>query len=145
MQKISTMRSMGRGIFKGRQLTIGLDLGDRWSLYCVLDEAGQVLLEQKLPTTPEAMRQAFGKMPRSRIALETGTHSPWVSRQLTQLGHEVIVAHARNVRLIGESRRKDDRIDARTLARLARIDPQLLSPVQHRSAKAQMHLTVIRA
>jgi hypothetical protein len=54
--------------------------------------------------------------------------SPWVSRVLNQLGHEVIVAHARNVRLIGESRRKDDRLDARTLARLARIDPQLLTP-----------------
>ena len=79
------------------------------------------------------------------MALETGTHSPWVSRQLTQLGHEVIVAHARNVRLIGESRRKDDRLDGRTLARLARIDPGLLSPVRHRSAKAQIHLTVIRA
>jgi len=64
---------------------------------------------------------------------------------LTQLGHEVIVAHARNVRLIGESSRKDDRLDARTLARLARIDPGLLSPVRHRSAKAQTHLTVIRA
>lgn len=80
----------------------------------------------------------FGRMPRSRIALETGAHSPWVSRLLSQLGHEAIVAHARNVRLIGESRRKDDRIDARTLARLARIDPQLLSPVKHRSAKAQI-------
>jgi transposase len=84
-------------------------------------------------------------MPRSRIALETGVHSPWVSRLLTQLGHEVIVAHARNVRLIGESRRKDDRLDARTLARLARIDPRLLSPVRHGSAEAQIHLRVIRA
>jgi transposase len=84
-------------------------------------------------------------MPRSRIALETGVHSPWVSRLLAQLGHEVIVAHARNVRLIWESRRKDDRLDARTLARLARIDPRLLSPVRHRSAEAQIHLTVIRA
>jgi transposase len=64
---------------------------------------------------------------------------------LTALAHEVIVAHARNVRLITPSRRKDDRLDARTLARLARIDPQLLSPVQHRSAKAQLHLTEIRA
>ena len=72
-------------------------------------------------------------------------HSPWVSRLLSELGHEVIVAHARNVRLIGESRRKDDRFDARTLARLARIDPQLLSPVKHRSAQAQADLTVIRA
>ena len=79
------------------------------------------------------------------MALETGTHSPWVSGLLTALGHEVIVAHVRNVRLIGESRRKDDRLDARTLARVARIDPQLLSPVQYRSAKAQIHLTVIRA
>src|ERR1700720_1966119 len=84
-------------------------------------------------------------MPRSRIALETGTHSPWVSRQLTPMGHEVIVAHARNVRLIGESSRKDDQLDARTLARLARIDPALLGPVRHRSAQAQLHLTVIRA
>jgi len=114
-------------------------------LVCVLDEAGEVLLEQKLSTTPKAMKEVFGKMPRSRIALETGTHSPWVSRGLSELGHEVIVAHARNVRLIGESRRKDDRFDARTLARLARIDPQLLAPVQHRSAQAQAHLMVIRA
>jgi len=72
-------------------------------------------------------------------------HSPWVSRLLSALGHEVIVAHARNVWLIGEGRRKDDRLDARTLARLARIDPQLLCPVKHRSAKAQARLTVIGA
>ena len=72
-------------------------------------------------------------------------HSPWVSRLLSELGHEVIVAHARNVRLIGESRKKDDRRDARTLARLVRIDPQLLAPVKHRSAQAQAHLMVIRA
>ena len=72
-------------------------------------------------------------------------HSPWVSRLLEELGHEVIVAHARNVRLIGESRKKDDRLDARTLARLARIDPQLLAPVKHRSRQAQADLMVIRA
>jgi transposase len=64
---------------------------------------------------------------------------------LTELGHEVIVANARKVRLIGESRKKDDRLDAQTLARLARIDPGLLSPVKHRSAQAQADLTVIRA
>ncbi|OLB27936.1 MAG: hypothetical protein AUH01_05375 [Acidobacteria bacterium 13_2_20CM_56_17] len=126
-------------------MTIGLDLGDRSSWYCVLDETGEVLLEQKLSTIPKTMREVFGEMPRSRIALETGMHSPWVSRLLSELGHEVIVAHARKVRLIGESRRKDDRLDARTLARLARIDPQLLAPVKHRSAKAQADLTVIRA
>ncbi len=145
MKKISTMAMRGNEIFRELKLTIGLDLGDRTSHYCILDEAGNVILEHSLPTTPKGIHQVFCRIPRSRIALETGTHSPWVSRQLTQLGHEVIVAHARNVRLIGESSRKDDRLDARTLARLARIDPGLLGPVRHRSAKAQIHLTVIRA
>ena len=145
MKKISTAAAEARKNFGDHKLTIGLDLGDRSSWYCVLDEAGEVVLEQRLSTTPKAMKEVFGGMPRSRIALETGMHSPWVSRLLTSLGHETIVAHARKVRLIGESRRKDDRIDAHTLARLARIDPQLLCPVKHRSAKAQADLTVIRA
>ena len=145
MKKNSTVAKNRNEICKQPKWTVGLDLGDRTSHYCILDEAGKVLLEHHLPTTPKGIQQAFSKIPRSRIALETGTHSPWVSRQLTAMGHEVIVAHARNVRLIGESSRKDDRLDARTLARLARIDPGLLGPVRHRSAQAQIHLTVIRA
>ena len=141
MKKVSTVavkriRNVSQQKPTLEKLTIGLDLGDRWSWYCVLDEAGSIVLEQKLGTTPKAMRETFGGMPRSRIAsLETGMHSPWVSRLLSECGHEVIVAHARNVRLIGESRKKDDRLDAQTLARLARIDPELLSPVKQRSAK----------
>jgi transposase len=133
-----------RNIFQ-QKLTIGLDLGDRNSWYCVVDEAGQIQLEQRVGTNAKALQEVFGAMPRSRLALEIGTHSPWISRMLSDLGHEVIVANARKVRLIGESRKKDDRMDAQTLARLARIDPQLLSPVKHRSAKAQADLTLIRA
>jgi transposase len=91
------------------------------------------------------LQEVFGVMPRSLIALETGTHSPWISRLLSELGHEVIVANARKVRLIGESRKKDDRLDAQSLARLARIDPKLLSPVKHRTAQAQADLMMIRA
>ena len=145
MKKVSTVAVKASRKISQSKLTVGLDLGDRSSWYCVLDEAGSVLLEQRVSTTPKALREVFGGMPRSRVALETGMHSPWVSRLLSELGHEVIVAHARNVRLIGESRKKDDRIDAQTLARLARIDPQLLCSVKHRSAKAQADLTVIRA
>jgi len=107
MQKISTMHTSGKNIFQG-QPTIGLDLGDRSSAYCVLNEAGEIVLEHKLATTPEAMKEVFGSMPRCRIAMETGTHSPWVSRLLTALGHEVIVAHAQKVRWITKSRRKDE-------------------------------------
>jgi len=145
MKKISTVAAKASRKISQQKITVGLDLGDRTSWYCVLDEAGSVLLEQRVSTTPKALREVFGGMPRSRVALETGMHSPWVSRLLSEVGHEVIVAHARTVRLIGESRKKDDRLDARTLARLVRIDPELLCPVKHRSAKAQADLTVIRA
>ena len=111
----------------------------------MLDESGQIQLEQHVRTNAKALREVFGEMPHNRIALEIGTHSPWISRLLRELGHEVIVANARKVRLIGESRKKDDRLDAQMLARLARIDPELLYPVKHRSAQSQADLTVIRA
>jgi transposase len=137
----STVQAVRNEILKEQKLTIGVDLGDRWSFYCVLDEAGKIILEQKVAMTPEAMKQTFEKIPRSLIAMETGTHSPWMSRLLRELGHQVLVAHAQKVQLITKSNRKDDR----TLARLARIDPELLGPVRHRSAQAQIHLTVIRA
>ena len=145
MKKVSTAVAKQNKRISQQKLTLGLDLGDRHSWYCVLDEAGQIQQEQRVRTTAKALREVFGAMPRSRIALETGTHSSWISRLLGELGHEVIVANARKLRLIGESRKKDDRLDARTLARLARIDPKLLSPVKHRSRQAQADLTVIRA
>jgi transposase len=94
MKKISTVQIFESEIFKEHRLTIGMDLGDHRSCYCILDEAGRILLEQKVATTPEALKQTFAKIPRSLLALETGTHSPWVSRLLTELGYKVIVAHA---------------------------------------------------
>jgi transposase len=145
MKKVSIVAAKQSRNISQQKLTIGLDLGDRNSWYCVVDEAGQIRLEQRVRTSAKALQEVFGAMPRSRIALEIGTHSPWISRLLSELGHEVIVANARKVRLIGESRKKDDRLDAQTLARLARIDPQLLSPVKHRSAQAQADLSLIRA
>jgi transposase len=83
-------------------------------------------------------------MPSSRVALEVGTHSPWVSRHIAVMGHEVIVANPHKVKLITQSVRKNDRIDARQLARLARVDPQLLSPIRHRGEAEQADLAVIR-
>ena len=128
-----------------KKLTIGLDLGDRNSRYCVLDEQGEVIREGSVPTTRKGLDRVLGAMHRGRIALEVGTHSPWVSRHLTRLGYEVIVANARRVRLITESSRKDDKLDAKTFARLARIDPDLLSPIRHRGEQAQADLMMVRA
>src|SRR5215469_5786312 len=131
---------------KGAQerVTIGMDLGDKTSRYCMLSNEGEILREGQVATTKAGMAEAFGPLGQTRIAIEVGTHSPWVSRLLQKLGHEVVVANPRQVKLITESSRKDDRLDAQTLARLARIDPQLLRPIQHRSEKAQMALMVIR-
>jgi transposase len=127
------------------QQVIGLDLGDQSSRYCVLDSEGNVKAERSVATTRQGLSQAFAKGKRSRIALEVGTHSPWVSRLLQGLGHEVIVANARRVRMISESSRKDDRMDAQMLARLARVDPALLYPIRHRGERAQQHLAMIKA
>jgi transposase len=126
-------------------ITIGIDLGDKTNRFCVLNGSGEITKEGSIPTSKKGMMQMFGGMRRCRIAMEVGQHSPWVSRLLSSLGHEVIVANARQVKLISTSSRKNDRLDARVLARLARLDPEMLRPIQHRSEQAQVHLTEIRA
>jgi transposase len=129
---------------KNQRLTVGLDLGDRSARYCILDEAGEIVSEGQHPMTKTGLNSLLAKMPSSRVALEVGTHSPWVSRHIASLGHEAIVANPHKVKLITQSVRKNDRIDARQLARLARVDPQLLSPIRHRGEAAQADLAVIR-
>jgi len=127
------------------QLTIGLDLGDRTSHYCILNASGEVIVRDKVSTTKVELTRKFNLSGRVRIVLEAGTHSPWVSRCLMKLSHEVIVANPRKVGLITGSRRKNDRIDAEKLARLGRVDPKLLSPIVHRGEQAQEDLVQIRA
>jgi transposase len=134
-----------RARVEDEKLTVGLDVGDASTNYCVLNSLGEIVVEGRFATTRAGVARFAAGLAPCRIALEVGIHSPWMSRQLTAIGHEVIVAHARNVRMISESSRKDDRLDARMLARLARIDPQLLSPVRHRTTNAQAHMNVIRA
>ena len=129
---------------KATNVAVGMDLGDKTSRYCMLDENGEVLQEASVGTTKKTMTQVFATMKPCRVAIEVGTHSPWVSRLLKSFGHEVIVANARQVQLISKSSRKNDRMDAQMLARLVRVDPRLLRPIQHRSEQAQEHLRVIR-
>ena len=126
-------------------MTVGLDLSDNYSSFCLLDSGGEVIEEGRVRTTAPSFSQRFGSMAPCRVVLEVGTHSPWVSRQLAEFGHEVIIANPRRVRLIADSTRKNDRSDAETLARLGRIDPAFLSPIVHRGEQAQADLAVIRA
>ena len=111
----------------------------------MLDEAGEVMKEGSVATSEKGLREAFGGLDRCLIVMEVGTHSPWVSRVLSKLGQEVLVANARKVKAIYENSKKNDKVDARTLARLARVDRTLLHPIQHRGEKAQMHLMEIRS
>lgn len=131
-------------------VVLGMDLGDRESVLVALDRQSgeEILLRKKdsvVKTTPDAMRKRFESQPPALIAIETGTHSPWISRLLESLGHEVIVANARELHLISKSHKKCDRRDAFILASFARMNPRLLSPIQHRGLEAQQDLARLRA
>ena len=125
--------------------TVGLDLGDRWTHFCVLDASGAVEDRGRVPTSRRSLEGRWTSLGRCRIALETGSHSPWISRLLEEQGHEVIVANARQVRLLGARSTKTDRLDAELLARLARSDVRLLGPVRHRGAQAQADRALLQA
>jgi transposase len=124
---------------------VGFDLSDRKGNLVALDAEGMVVEEALVPMTPTGIERCFGGRERCRVAIEAGTHSPWVSRALAEAGHEVIVANSRQIPLIFRSNRKNDRMDATSLARLARLDPELLHPLKHRSEKAQEELAVLRS
>lgn len=125
--------------------TVGCDLGDKYSHVCVLDADGEVESEARLVTSRAGFCKWFRGLGPCRVATEVGTHSRWVAKLLSELGHEVIVANAREVRLIHKGKRKNDKLDAEKLARLARVDVELLSPITHRSEHAQSELTVLRS
>lgn len=130
---------------KSDLVTIGLDLGDRRHHYCVLDVAGTIRTEAVIPNTRECLTQRAERFPCATFIMETGTHSPWISRLLEACGHRVIVANARKLRAISASHTKTDTEDARMLARLGRADPALLSPIKHRSEATQRALVRLKA
>jgi transposase len=124
--------------------TIGIDLGDKMSHYAILNAEGTVVDEGTFRNHAESIRLHFSGKP-ARIALEVGSQSAWISRELKQLGHEVIVANARQVKWITAGDNKHDRVDAQKLALLARVDKKMLAPIEHRSAEQQADLSAIRS
>ena len=125
-------------------LTMGIDLGDRGSHYCVLDEEGKRAERGEVVTEKQALTLLLKQVKPSLVVIEVGTRSPWVSRLVESLGIEVIVANPRKVKLISQNSRKHDPLDAELLARLGRADRELLKPVKHRSRKAHADLMLIR-
>lgn len=125
--------------------TIGMDLGDKSSAYCVIDQAsGEELAAGTVRTTASAIERVFAPYADARVVMETGTHSPWISRLVERLCAEVDEANAREAGIIYKQDRKSDRTDAQRLARFGRIDPDILRPVHHRSERAQVDLLLIR-
>ncbi len=110
-----------------------------------LGAGGEVLRDQRIRTAALALSSALGDLPPARVVIEAGPRSPWLSRVVADLGHELVVANPRQVALIAGSQRKTDRLDAAWLARLGRFDPELLAPIRHRSEQSQQDLAVVRA
>lgn len=126
-------------------MTIGLDVGDSKTHFCVLDSARTVIARGSFPTAAAALRKALAPFAGARVILEAGSQSPWMSRELQAIGYAVQVADARRVQVIATDPRKSDRRDAEILARLGASMPELLGDVHHRSAQAQGHLCIVRA
>jgi transposase len=127
------------------RLTVGLDLGDQWSHFCILGFEGETLSEGQLQTREEEVAEFFHAIPPARVVMEVGTHSPWMQEMITGEGHEVVVANPRLMDGSKRRKRKNDRIDAKKLARLGRVDPQSLYPIRHRSREVRQDLVVLRA
>jgi transposase len=126
------------------RLTVGVDLGDQWSNYCILGLGGETLREGQFRTRRQEVGEFFQGLAMSRVVIEVGTHSAWVREVIAGLGHEVLVANAQRMEGRKRRRRKNDRIDAAKLARLGRVDPKSLYPIQHRSTEVREDLLVIR-
>lgn len=127
------------------ELTIGLDLSDRTFQFCELNARGGIIQEGQAKLNPASLKKYLTSRPTARVALETGAHSAWVQQVIQESGHEAIVAHARDLEAVTGRSRRSDGDDARQLARLARVDSQLLHPVELRNAQQQADLFVIRA
>lgn len=125
--------------------TIGMDLGDKKNTICVLDSAGEVVLRKEIVNTKESLVKFFGKYKGSLVAIEAGTHSPWISRELESLGFEVLVGNARKLRAIWTAKDKCDGRDAEMLARIARVDRSLLYPIHHRGEETQEDLAIMKS
>jgi transposase len=125
--------------------SVGLDLGDRFTHYCMVNEEGDVIEEGRIQTSEAAFVRHFSGEVGMRVAMEAGTHSPWVSRLMKRLGHQVLVANPRKIPAITNSESKNDRNDAEQLARFAAFNPKLLSPIEHRSQQRQQDLNLIHA
>ena len=132
---------------RGRtERTVGLDLGDKYSYLCVLDtETGKLVEDGRLRTIPDDLLRRFDSEQRMKVVIEVGTHSTWISRLLSECGHEVLIANPRKTRLIYGDKHKTDKLDAQKLARLARVDPELLYPIEHRGEQSQTHLALIHS
>jgi len=145
-----TVRREDKEVSKGEspnldRLTVGVDLGDQWSNFCILGLSGETLTEGQFRTRRQEVAEFFQGLARSRVVIEVGTHSAWVREVIAGLGHEVLVANARRMAGPKRRRRKNDRIDAARLARLGRVDPQSLYPIQHRSSEVREDLLLLRA
>jgi transposase len=124
---------------------IGMDLGDKRHVIVVFDEEGREVMKATIVNTASQVQKFFAGHPGAVVVIEAGTHSPWTSRLLGGMGHEVCVGNPRKLRAIWDADDKSDERDARILALTYRLEPRLLHAIQHRGEQAQADLEMIKA
>ncbi len=126
-------------------ITIGIDLGDKFHIAVVFDGEGNELETAQVTNTKAGVSKFFQRYKHARVAMEAGTHSPWISRLLDEMGLTVYVGNPRKLRCIWDSTDKSDARDARILGMVCRIEPRLLHPLKHCSSLAQTDLASIKS
>lgn len=126
-------------------ITIGIDLGDKFHIAVVFDQEGNELEISKVTNTKSSVSNFFKRYLSSKVAMEAGTHSPWISRLLNDMGLTVYVGNPRKLRVIWDSTDKSDARDARILGMVCRVEPRLLHPLRHRGRQAQADLGMIKS
>lgn len=142
--KQNTGQKVNQG-FKPSNHVVGMDIGDEYSRYCLIDGNGEEIEKGRVRTSLAGMEKRFKGMEKVKVVMEAGTHSGWISRKLKEMGHEVIVGNPRKVELISANSNKNDGVDGELLARLGRADEKLLYPIEHRREESQADLELLKA
>ena len=124
---------------------IGIDIGDKVNFTCILNNKGEVLVNKEIPNNKAAMKEYFDGIEKASIAIEAGTHSPWIEKLLVAIGHDVFVCNPRELVAVTQNIKKSDKKDPEILAGMLLTGKHLLKQVFHAREDAMRDFLLIKS